>query len=113
MRDNATAQKDFNDVMTKIASIQAAYGVEDRPRYTPPRLGGGNVVNIGMLWYCPSGTLQERLETAAAYYAAKYGARPNRVLIHPDHNPPPVIAGLTVQTTKTIQKNHFLLGVNP
>ena len=75
------------------------------------------MMKIGMLWY--DDTLKrlatEKVARAAAYYAEKYGARPNTCHVHPsvlDGMQALEPSGMHLISDRGIQVNHFWVGVS-
>jgi hypothetical protein len=72
-------------------------------------------MDIGMLWKDDDGrrSLQEKVARAVDYYQQKYGEQPTVCVIHPHMLPDGVeaTAGVRLLTAKTVQINHFWLGV--
>lgn len=75
-------------------------------------------MDIGMLWKDDDArrSLDEKLARAAEYYRSKYGEQPTVCFVHPSMLPDGATtfeaAGLRVLTARTVQANHFWLGVN-
>ena len=70
-------------------------------------------MRTGLLWLDdrPNLTFQAKLEHAAAYYAQKYGHRPDTCYVHPSCLPQDKDAnGITVRPAPDILPNHFWLG---
>ena len=73
-------------------------------------------MNIGMLWHDddPQRTLEQKLKRAADYYQSKYGQRPTTCFVNSGIVPvgqSSTVAGLRVQSARTVLPNHFWLGV--
>jgi len=73
-------------------------------------------VDIGMLWFDndKDADLDTKVERAAAYYAKKYGGRPNLCFVHPKmvKGAKCEVAGVEVRGSKSLLPNHLWLGVN-
>jgi hypothetical protein len=77
-------------------------------------------MDIGMLWKDDDArrSLEEKVARAADYYRSKYGEQPTVCFVHPSMLPDGGeasalnAAGLRVLTARTVQVNHFWLGVN-
>jgi len=71
----------------------------------------------GLLWYDPDQKkgLAVKISRAAEAYAAKFGARPNLVLVHPGYSESELGAGgaIRIEPDPYVQPNHFLLAVDP
>jgi len=71
-------------------------------------------MNIGMLWFdndTKTG-LAVRIQRAAEYYRAKYGADPDLCFVHPSMvSAPTEELKVEVRTTQRVLPNHFWLGV--
>jgi hypothetical protein len=69
----------------------------------------------GMLWFDDSGrTLQEKIQSAAAYYAEKYEESPNLCAVHPSMLPEgdTSVADIAVRGASAVMPHHFWLGVD-
>ena len=70
-----------------------------------------------MLWYDndKKRSLEEKVQRAADFYAAKYGRAATECYVHPSMLAPDgavqTAAGLRLRPMRTIIKNHFWLGV--
>ncbi len=73
-------------------------------------------MDVGMLWRdeAEGRTLDEKVARAADYYRRKYGAAPTVCVVNPRMLPPDadVAGGLRLVGARTVQVNHFWLGVN-
>lgn len=68
-------------------------------------------MKTGMLWCDNTGTFGERVERAASYYQRKYGVRPTVVFANPkDAGSYREAAGLSVKSSRSVQKDHLWLG---
>jgi hypothetical protein len=72
-------------------------------------------MEIGMLWKDddPRRTLEEKLAIAMEFYEGKYGERPTICVVHPHTLPEGIefVGSMRLLTAKTVQINHFWLGV--
>lgn len=72
-------------------------------------------MDIGMLWQDDDTrrSLNEKVARAVDYYQQKYGEQPTVCVIHPHMLPEGtrVAEGVRLLTAKTVQINHFWLGV--
>ena len=72
-------------------------------------------MDIGMLWKDDDArrSLEEKVMRAADYYQHKYGEQPTVCVVHPHMLPEGIeaMAGVRLLTAKTVQINHFWLGV--
>lgn len=66
---------------------------------------------VGVLWYDPSGSLEERVKRAAERFAKKTGRLPNICLHSFPDAPEQTLDGVRLEYSKTIMKNHLLVGV--
>jgi hypothetical protein len=72
------------------------------------------VMNVGMLWFDddPKRTLEDKVARAAEYYRQKFGEVPDVSFVHPRTLPEPrTVAGVMVRPARTIQPDHFWIGV--
>ena len=73
-------------------------------------------MEIGMLWYDDDNKrqLDDKVARAVAYYRAKYGVQPTECYVNPGmlaNGQPQVAGGVRVEPNRTVNKNHFWLGV--
>ncbi|MGB8251628.1 MAG: hypothetical protein WCF08_00300, partial [Anaerolineaceae bacterium] len=73
-------------------------------------------MDIGMLWFDdnPSENIAEKVTKAAAYYASKYGCKPNICFVHPGTLIKDIkdnVGGIEIKTSRTILQHHFWLGI--
>jgi hypothetical protein len=73
-------------------------------------------MNVGMLWFDGdrSRDVPARIRRAADYYQSKYGRRPTVCYVHPAMAagaPLEQTAGLKVQSSPSVLKDHLWLGV--
>jgi hypothetical protein len=73
-------------------------------------------MDVGMLWRDEDAnrTLDEKVARAADYYRRKYGQAPTLCVVNPSMLPPNIdtAGGLRLVVARTVQVNHFWLGVN-
>ena len=73
-------------------------------------------MDTGMLWYDgdKGQDLAQKVARAAAHYRLKYGVAPNLCFVNPALLPqgPRVAGGVQVRPDRTVQPNHFWLGVD-
>jgi len=72
-------------------------------------------MDTGMLWFDDGPqALKDKLERAVSFYATKYGRSPTMCLVHPAtlaDGKEGHLAGVALQTSRSILPNHFLVGV--
>ncbi|HET7010766.1 MAG TPA: hypothetical protein VFI11_08330 [Anaerolineales bacterium] len=72
-------------------------------------------MDTGMLWFDDGPqALKDKVERAVSFYATKYGRSPTMCLVHPAtlaDGKEGHLAGVTLQTSRSILPNHFLVGV--
>ncbi len=73
-------------------------------------------MNIGMLWFDNDNKadLATKIQRAASYYHTKYGKAPNLCLVNPKTlgDFPWKGKGIELKVTRSVQPNHFWLGIN-
>lgn len=74
-------------------------------------------MRVGMMWFDSdhNRSLEERIEQAAGYYQAKYGARPDLCYVHPAMDELGGLrhaSGVTVRTSPEVLPEHLWLGVS-
>jgi hypothetical protein len=73
-------------------------------------------MDVGMLWYDDDAKRQlaDKVARAVEYYRQKYGVQPTECYVHPGMlagGEPIVAAGVRLRPHRTVNKNHFWLGV--
>lgn len=70
---------------------------------------------IGLLWYNPDPktALADKIRQAVDFYRTKYGGHPNVCLVNPKTlgEQAPAVDGVRVDASKSVQVNHFFVGV--
>lgn len=69
------------------------------------------MIEMGLLWYEPGVPLEERVDTAAERYLAKFGIAPNVALANP--NEMKTLDRIAVRADKRCGFGHLLIGVDP
>ncbi len=67
-------------------------------------------MKTGMLWFDPSGSLEERVRRAAAYYERKYGMKPNICYVERTQCTAEIVDGIAIKPDGHVLKNHLFLG---
>ena len=70
---------------------------------------------IGLLWFDNDQRkpLADKIRQAVDFYSAKYGGHPNVCLVNPKTigEQTPRVDGVRVDTSKSIQVNHYFVGI--
>jgi hypothetical protein len=73
-------------------------------------------MEVGMLWYDDDAKrqLSDKVARAVEFYRNKYGVQPTECYVHPgmlSNGEPTMAAGVRLRPHRTVNKNHFWLGV--